>query len=448
MPSPLDAYELVSYSFAQLFQRLLSGQTRTERVYGSCLRIQLLEAVRNAALRLSQRDDTVLAPTFRSWVTAGSPWPLDEDGQLSLAYQHLTPLTQCLLWHSLIEREDAASTSRITGLPARSVEDRHKEAARSLRRTRTELYLRRLEREDCVAFAETIASAPEKPLSGPAAEHIANCPVCREIYLDLARLDARLTTQLPPRLLGWWPAEEYRRAKETAVMPLADPPFLELALRRALRQSSHRRSARPAAPFACLRNGMPTVLAPGTARRVVITCVLASSLSASAAFAATALTNARESTQPPPAASSGPARPTSAPKPSARPALSADSGIDADAFASQRGTEPLTTLRPHARVLGDSALLRYEAVDFGPDGGHALVARLSGPVGGDAWLDIQVDSSAGRPPVRVFTTADGSLRDVQVPMPPVSGTHEVTVTAACPTATPCITLDKFGTTPP
>ncbi|MFI9100927.1 hypothetical protein ACIGXA_10390 [Streptomyces fildesensis] len=443
MPSPLDAFELSSYSFEQLLQKLLSGQVPGESRHGGCLRIQLLRAVRNSAVRRSQHDHARLSPHFRAWVDAGALWSMAEDGQLAVAYEMLTAADQCLVWHSLIENDDSQSISRIMGLSAGTIEDRGDAADRALRRARSDLYLTRLEREDCRTFMESLDGEVGEPLGRDSQVHLANCPACQAVYEDLRLLDTRLAGQLPSRLLGWWPAQEYLRMREAVSVPVTDPPFLNRALRNG--QSSdppgtHHSPHRRAHPLetqgiARLRAARP--------ERVFALAVTAALLAAGIL----AFNHAQEPLRPPPPAPSSTApRATNAPRPA--PQHSTRARIAANAFDAQEGTEPVGSDRPDARRMGDSSVLRYEAVDFGDTGDRRLVARLAGPVGGGAWIDFQIDDNdyrAAAALARVFPALDGSLRDVSVSVLPVVGVHRVIITATCLTVDPCIALDRFGT---
>jgi hypothetical protein len=163
MPGPLHAQEVTSRVFAQLLQRLVSGESFVERRHPGCLRPQLLGNVRTTAITSWHRDRDALSPDFRAWVATGSRWPWGEDGQLALAYERLPATTQCLLWHSMVERDDPALTARITGLDRKAVPAGCDQAIRALRQARTDLYLERLERPDCREVIQLLALRLEVP---------------------------------------------------------------------------------------------------------------------------------------------------------------------------------------------------------------------------------------------------------------------------------------------
>ncbi|HET6354158.1 hypothetical protein, partial [Streptomyces sp.] len=205
---PLHAQEVTSDVFAHLLQQLVSGESLIERRHPGCLRPQLLGKVRTAAINRWHRERDTLAPDFQAWVAAGSRWPWGEDGQLALAYERLPATTQCLLWHSVVERDDPAFTARITGLDHHAVPAACDQAMTALRQARADLYLERLERADCRDVIERLTRRPEAdPAEGWG--HLSACPACAAVYKDLSQLDEQLEAQLPVRLLGWWTGQRY-----------------------------------------------------------------------------------------------------------------------------------------------------------------------------------------------------------------------------------------------
>ncbi|UQA97278.1 RNA polymerase sigma factor [Streptomyces halobius] len=230
MPEPLHAHELTSYVFAQLLQRMLAGEPFVDGRHVGCLRRQLLDSVRAAAIR--HREYAELSPEFRDWIAAGCQWPWDEDVQLGLAFPRLPTTTQCLIWHCVVDRDDPALTARITGLSRDALQDTYHKAKVMLRQARTDLYLERLGRPDCAEVVKQLALRPKAPLAKEITDHLDACPACLGVYKDLSELDARMEAQLPVRLLGWWPGENYLRAKAAIPVPTVDPPFLARLLER------------------------------------------------------------------------------------------------------------------------------------------------------------------------------------------------------------------------
>lgn len=76
------------------------------------------------------------------------------------------------------------------------------------------------------------------------------------------------------------------------------------------------------------------------------------------------------------------------------------------------------------------------------------MARLAGPSGGGARIELRLDSPARPPLAQIIPSADGSVNDISVPITPVVGVHRLYVTAHCPTTTDrCIELFAFGAAP-
>ncbi|WP_405594495.1 carbohydrate-binding protein [Streptomyces sp. NBC_01410] len=111
-------------------------------------------------------------------------------------------------------------------------------------------------------------------------------------------------------------------------------------------------------------------------------------------------------------------------------------------------TDPSAGPDPGARELGSSSVLRYDRVDFSTVRDTLAVARLAGPSGGGARIELRLDSPARPPLAQIIPSADGSVNDISVPITPVVGVHRLYVTAHCPTTTDrCIELFAFGAAP-
>jgi len=434
MPGPLHAHEVTSQVFAQLLQRMVSGEGFVGQRHPGCLRPQLLGNVRTTAITSWHRQRDALSPDFRAWVEAGGRWPWGEDGQLALAFQRLPATTQCLLWHSVVDRDDPASTARITGLARHAVQDRCDQARSALRQARTDLYLERLERQDCRGAIKRLALRPEALPTGEVADHLRVCPACLGVYKDVSQLDGQLEAQLPVRLLGWWTGQDYLRAKAAIPVPLDDPPFLTRLMERArvevpAQPSRVCRAPSATAPRHRAKSGAasPRVLRRSRAAVAVIGFL------AGVGVGMVALASCDQQSLPSPEA---PVLPT----------FRASDRVHADAYALQRGTTAGSGRG--TRVLGISSFLRYDRVDFAS--GYTLAhARLAGPPGGGAWIEITLDSPGRLPLARITPTADGSVDDISVPITPVDGVHRVYVTARCPTTVePCVELHAFGTASP
>ncbi|MDQ0945232.1 hypothetical protein QFZ67_006937 [Streptomyces sp. V1I1] len=450
LPGPLHAHEVTSQVFAQLLQRMVSGEGFVGQRHPGCLRPQLLGNVRTAAITRWHREREALSPDFRAWVAAGGRWPWGEDGQLALAFQRLPVTTQCLLWHSVVDRDDPASTARITGLALNAVKDWCDQARSALRQARTDLYLERLERQDCREVIKRLALRAEASPTEEVADHLRVCPACMGVYKDVSRLDGQLEAQLPVRLLGWWTGQDYLRAKAAIPVPLDDPPFLTRLMVQARvdapAQRSRVRRARATAATAPRHRGTMWAASPRVLRRSRAALVVIGFLAGvGVGMVALAACDQQRGAQghPPSASRSSPA-PDDSPSPEAPtpPTFRARDRVPADAYTFQRGTTAGSGRG--TRVLGSSSFLRYDRVVFST--GDALAhARLAGPPGGGAWIELVLDSPARLTLARITPTADGSVHDISVPIIPVDGVHRVHVTAHCPTtAEPCIEFHAFG----
>lgn len=270
MAGPLHAQEVTAHVFAGLLQQILAGESLVERRHPGCLRPHLLGTVRTTAITSWHQQPETLSPDFRDWVAAGSRWPWGEDGQLALAFERLPVSAQRLLWHSVVDRDAPALTARITGLAPHAVPDACDQARSTLRQARTDLYLERLERQDCREAIRRLALRPEAPPEEELGAHLRACPACMSVYKDVTRLDTQLEAQLPVRLLGWWTGEPYLRAKAAIPVPLNEPAFLARLVEPLLADAPAQPSHRPPAPAtAAVTANTPNTssTAPGRHRR-------------------------------------------------------------------------------------------------------------------------------------------------------------------------------------
>jgi hypothetical protein len=247
--SPLDAYDLTCQAFADLLQRIWSGESCVERRFPGCLRLALLTSVRCAAVVKSSRDSGAASPRFRQWVAQGARWPMEDNGQLGLAWENLPRTMRCLLWHTTPDLDDLDLVSLITGIASEAIAGARADAMNALRRTRADLYLERLGPSECREAVGQLMSEPSFSGSRRALRHAGVCAGCRELFNDVIHSDARLRTRLPWQLLGWWPGAAHLDAKAAIPVPEADPPFLSRTTLPARATTRPQRSARKRGPL-------------------------------------------------------------------------------------------------------------------------------------------------------------------------------------------------------
>ncbi len=238
MPARLDAQELTGYAFDQLLQQLVSPTVSVVPRDDDSPRRELLDHVRAGAIARSYRASEALSPGFRAWTAAGAAWPIGEDDQLADAFLRLPSAARCLLWHLVVERDGPEVTALISGVPRRLLPGSCDQARSMLRQARTDLYLERLDRQECREAVARLGLSAAAPLDEGGAAHFRRCPKCRAVYEDVADLDTRLRERLPARLLGWWPGDTYLKTKASVTVPPLDPPFLQQQLSRSTAYST------------------------------------------------------------------------------------------------------------------------------------------------------------------------------------------------------------------
>ncbi|QKV90881.1 carbohydrate-binding protein [Streptomyces sp. NA02950] len=434
--SPGLASKLVSVAFTKLGERVTSPHPLDRGRHAGCVRLQLLESTRLAAVADALKHPHAFSAGFMAWIASGSVWPMHDDGQLQVAYEGLTPVEQCLLWHTLVEQDDLTAVADITGLMGRDLRARLTTADRGLRRSRMELYLERVDSEDCIKILGGSRGLPYSPPGPEVSEHLAACARCRALYDELVRFDARAARHLPLRLLGWWRAEDYRRNKEaTAGRPPRGRPARGAPAARPA--GTGRRRRRAAGP---VRKARTWLL--GTRRRATV--LLAVSATVATALTCTLALRWMESSEP---AGCGPDGhdPGVTEPPGPSPSLSARLRVNADEYTAQEGTEASDLGFRHARSLSDGDQLRYARVDFGREGDGRLVTRVSNGSEGGARLELRLDCPDSQPWATITVPADGEQEDVTAEVQAVQGGHMVYITAVCDTRRPCGDLHWFGT---
>lgn len=436
--SPALAAKLVSEAFAKLGERVASPHPLDRGRHAGCVRLQLLESTRLAAVADALRHPHAFSSGFMAWIASGSVWPMHDDGQLQVAYEGLTPLEQCLLWHALVERDDMTALAGVTGLTGRDLRARLATADRGLRRSRMELYLERVDSEDCIKILSEGAGLPYATPSPEVTAHLAACPRCRALYEDLVRLDARAARHLPLRLLGWWPAEEYRRNKEAAAP--AAPRERERPVRTApvpRPAGTGRRRHREAGP---VRKAVMWLR--GTSHRTTV--FVAVTVTVATALTGTLAMRWMESSDPAPCGQGGQDPGTTA-SPKAGPPLASRLRVNADEYSAQEGAEGSRSGYRHARSLSGGDQLRYDQVDFGKEGDGRLVTRVSNGSESGARLEFRLDCADSEPWALVTVPADGEQEDVTAEVQAVQGRHTVFITAVCDARRVCGDLHWFGT---
>ncbi|MBL1101106.1 carbohydrate-binding protein [Streptomyces coffeae] len=434
--SPGLAAKLVSVAFTRLGERVASAHPLDRGRHAGCVRLQLLESTRMAAVADALKQPHAFSSGFMAWIASGSVWPMHDDGQLQVAYEGLTPVEQCLLWHTLVEQDDLAAVADITGLAGRQLRERLAAADRGLRRSRMELYLERVDSEDCIKVLGGNGGLPYSPPGPEVTAHLAACPRCRARYEDLVRLDARAARHLPLRLLGWWRADEYGRNKEaTARTPPRDRPVR--AAPGARPPGAGRRRRRGVGP---VRKAMAWLR--GTRRRTTV--FVAVSITVATALVGTLAMRWMESSEPATCGPGGQDPGVTAP-PDTGPSLSVRLRVNADQYTAQKGTAGSTSGYRQARTLSDGDQLRYDRVDFGGEGDGRLVTRVSNGSESGARLELRLDCLDSQPWATITVPADGEQEDVTAEVRAVRGRHTVFITAVCDTHEPCGDLHWFGT---
>ncbi|MEU8827501.1 carbohydrate-binding protein [Streptomyces sp. NPDC048636] len=436
--SPALAAKLVSVAFAKLGERVASPHPLDRGRHAGCVRLQLLESTRLAAVADALRHPHAFSSEFMAWIASGSVWPMHDDGQLQVAYEGLTPLEQCLLWHTLVERDDLAAVAGVTGLTGRVLRARLATADRGLRRSRMELYLARVDGEECVKVLGDGGGLPYGDPGPEVAAHLAVCPRCRALYEDLVRLDARAARHLPSRLLGWWPAEEYQRNKETTAgtaprqRPVRDAPVPRPA---GAGRRRHRDTGSVGKAVTWLR---------GTRHRTTV--FVAVSVTVATALTGTLAMRWMDSSEPAACGPGGQNPDVTASSETGPPlSLSARLRVNADEYTSHEGTAESKSGYRHARTLADGDRLRYDRVDFGQQGDGRLVTRVSNGRESGARLELRIDCLDSEPWATITVPADGEQEDVTAEVQALQGRHTVFITAVCDTREACGDLHWFGT---
>ncbi|MEV7433920.1 hypothetical protein [Streptomyces griseoviridis] len=434
-PSPDLADSLVTGAFTRLRDRVASPRRLDEGRHAGCVRLQLLESVRLDAVTAAVRAPGSFHRPFVDWLRDGAVWPLAQDDRWTLAYETLPAGPRCLLWHSLVERDDTPALAAISGLAPADLTIALRRAEQALRHSRSALHTERLDGADCAPFLDHLTRRPDAPLSPPVVEHLRGCRRCRAVHEELGELPARAARHLPPRLLGWWPSEEYARAKarRRAPGPLATVTPL---VPRASARTGTRSGATPAARHRRARCGRWCALVLRTVRRMAWRAVVLVLV----AGAVVGGLLAEHTTDRWSAGGGGATAPAQDP----RAPLRVDRPIAADRFASAQGTLEFPTDAPGARRLPDGASLVYERVRFGGRDLDRLIAEVARVTRRPARLEFRL---GGGPRDELWTTmalsAGQRPHAVAAGVRPLTGRHDLRVTARCAGAGSCAELFSF-----
>ncbi|MFF6981339.1 hypothetical protein ACFZAV_27425 [Streptomyces sp. NPDC008343] len=431
-PSSDLATDLASSAFAGLRDRVVSPVPLEQGRHSGCVRLQLLESVRLAAVTRALRSPHSFLPEFTRWIRGGSMWPMLDDGQLALAYEQLPPMAQCLLWHLLAEGDHEHDIAAISGLSGDDLTLGLQRADSMLRQVRIDLYCERLENADCLQYLQFVTGVPHASLDPAVADHLGNCPRCFALYEDLVDLDARASRHLPLRLLGWWPVHEYQSNKRHPRSPSFDSYG-----------PSRRAAADPGPPGGGgARHRKPSAyrrfMAPSNRRRGVALAVAAGVLGSTALAV-----HWVAGTHTGPGLGPGPSQP--GPSVPSAPPSSADGVVSADAFAYSQGAVPSAPPDdPRARVLTDGVELGYSGVQFGAALYNRLGVRVSGVTEDASRLEFYAGKGEGRLWATVDLTSPGAAGEpVEVRVRELTGRQNLRVVARCEGDNPCVTLHSF-----
>ncbi|WP_428933761.1 hypothetical protein [Streptomyces sp. ACT015] len=424
-PSPDVADSLVSGAFTRLRDRVASPHRLDEGPHAGCVRLQLLESVRLDAVTAAVRSPGSFHRTFVDWLWDGAVWPLGQDDRWTLAYEALPAGPRCLLWHSLVERDDTPALCAISGLAPADLAIALRRAEDALRHSRAALRTERPDGAGCAPFLDHLTRRPDAPVPPAVLAHLRACARCRAVHDELGELPDRVAHHLPPRLLGWWPGEEYARVKARRRTPGSAPRVGPVRPRPGSAPPARHRRSRCGRLCSRLLRALRGRAGRATALVLLPGVVLGALLAGHVTDPATG----RDGTGAPGAA------------------LRVDRPIAADQFAFAQGTLAFRADRPRARRLPDGASLVYRRVRFGGVDLDRLVAevsevtrrparlefRLGGGPRGELWTTLALP--AGRDPHAVVAGAR-----------PLSGRHDLRVTARCAGPGSCAELLSFRMT--
>ncbi|MEU6083798.1 LamG-like jellyroll fold domain-containing protein [Streptomyces sp. NPDC047108] len=206
-------------------------------------RPHLLTRVLRTAVDWSGSDRVSdLSPDLRDWLGSGAAEvpgtalggaDARQGPVLSLAFRQLPVRTQTVLWHDLVEREDAGRIGRLLGVPASTVRTWCLNARERFRSRYIQVYEERVD-GPCRGFNRLVVAATrlrDAQVAYGLDSHIAECPRCNRAFDDLLRMQDHCDTLLAEGLLPWGGAR-YLAGRVSAAglrTPVPAPPAPEPA---------------------------------------------------------------------------------------------------------------------------------------------------------------------------------------------------------------------------
>ncbi|MGD6745047.1 ricin-type beta-trefoil lectin domain protein [Streptomyces sp. BH106] len=191
---------------AQAFARAAREVARGVEPRGSWRHHALLLVHRTAAEWATDERRARLSPGLLTTLV-----PRDRDAPrapaaLLSAFHTLSPGTQTLLWHSVVDGDSDAATGIVTGMSARDVAQARGAALDALRDACLAARVARAQGTHCRGYGRLIeeATRPGRPRNTADLDaHLARCPSCTAAYLELTALRDDPRRALAEGLLPW-----------------------------------------------------------------------------------------------------------------------------------------------------------------------------------------------------------------------------------------------------
>ncbi|MEU9480470.1 hypothetical protein [Streptomyces sp. NPDC048191] len=176
------------------------------------VRPHLLRAVRVAAEAGVDGDDVVLDAALHDAIRSRRSGIQPDRRLAERAFRALPAVTQTLLWHLHVEREDIATVAVLIGLPEVTAAA---EAARSrglLLQRCLEIHAEEAPYPECSRYSRLLLASLNRPVSGDVNTHISRCWHCRTAVQQFDHSDTMLPSLLAQAVLGWG-AQDYLRVR-------------------------------------------------------------------------------------------------------------------------------------------------------------------------------------------------------------------------------------------